>query len=743
MRKLLVLSILVIVTSIALSKNSDFLLDGTCNIYNTNGWNLSDLSFESTQFRDSWNTITQFNFNGTSYLIFYDRLNKEATLLNINMNMVREYSTDDKWREIKHIVAIDINSDGNDELLFYRTNLDDNCSCQGEAFLYSLNNNFDLILLNHYTGWRSTWKDIISFDFDNDGKKELLFYDPVISTYSTPCVIDNGRVELYRLNSDYGMSLLWYNTDFWRKTWKIISPISFNEVNNNSGLLLYDSYNNGQNIGGHIELLRYINNSFVTVYSSDYFEKNIKQIIIGKFNSTSDSFSDVLMYSQENGTGQFYKIINNNLQIANSLITGWRKTWSLILPLKINNSNDKILYYESLNNTELCIPTYDETNQALHPDIILGNDGLYKMVFTPYAYAKDWLENPSVLESTDGNIFNNIPYVSNPLVLKPFPLSQYQTYNNDPDILNDGTYYYVVYNETMKEDASQFFYQNIKILKYNQDFILADSNTILQQCCLSTNATFAPSLIKYNSLYYLFAVNNFKVVFLYNKSINSRWSSSSKLRTVTFANASIFYPWHINVINNQYTNEKYMLISGNFNYSTVDKNNLYIAKCNSNNDFSNWTLYPIPILDKKNYVCTQIYRSGGIFQNSNTLTIYYSFFKDNNETGIGIKRNLYVDPAWFQTGNIKKGTISKFESSCYPNPFNPNTTIKYAIPYDEFVTITIYDLSGKEIAKLINEKQRAGSYSVKFDGKNLASGTYFYKIQAGIYLETKKIILLK
>jgi hypothetical protein len=67
----------------------------------------------------------------------------------------------------------------------------------------------------------------------------------------------------------------------------------------------------------------------------------------------------------------------------------------------------------------------------------------------------------------------------------------------------------------------------------------------------------------------------------------------------------------------------------------------------------------------------------------------------------------------------------------YPNPFNPVTTIRYTLPKSEFVTLKIYDILGREVAVLVNERQTAGSYSIRFDANQLSSGLYFYKITAG------------
>jgi len=79
----------------------------------------------------------------------------------------------------------------------------------------------------------------------------------------------------------------------------------------------------------------------------------------------------------------------------------------------------------------------------------------------------------------------------------------------------------------------------------------------------------------------------------------------------------------------------------------------------------------------------------------------------------------------------------------YPNPFNPTTSIKYQIPELNFITLKVYDALGNEIITLINEEKPAGSYEVEFDATALPSGIYFYRLQAGSFVGTKKMVLMK
>jgi hypothetical protein len=79
----------------------------------------------------------------------------------------------------------------------------------------------------------------------------------------------------------------------------------------------------------------------------------------------------------------------------------------------------------------------------------------------------------------------------------------------------------------------------------------------------------------------------------------------------------------------------------------------------------------------------------------------------------------------------------------YPNPFNPSTIINFSISTSEFVTMTIYNALGQEVSTVVNESLNAGSYEVNFNAENLVSGMYIYKITAGSFTSTKKMLLLK
>ena len=79
-----------------------------------------------------------------------------------------------------------------------------------------------------------------------------------------------------------------------------------------------------------------------------------------------------------------------------------------------------------------------------------------------------------------------------------------------------------------------------------------------------------------------------------------------------------------------------------------------------------------------------------------------------------------------------------------PNdPFNPNTVISYELPKATSVSLKIHDMLGREVASLVDQRQEAGVYNITWDAKGIASGVYFYRLQAGSYTETKKMMLMR
>ncbi len=126
----------------------------------------------------------------------------------------------------------------------------------------------------------------------------------------------------------------------------------------------------------------------------------------------------------------------------------------------------------------------------------------------------------------------------------------------------------------------------------------------------------------------------------------------------------------------------------------------------------------------------------------------YSFTDEKLLMGLYSYRLKQVDfdGTYEYTNSVEVEVYSPFEFSLaqnYPNPFNPSTIISFSIPASEFVTLKVYDILGTEVATLMNERKEPGVYTVNFNASQLASGMYLYRLQAGSFIETRKMMLMR
>jgi len=82
-------------------------------------------------------------------------------------------------------------------------------------------------------------------------------------------------------------------------------------------------------------------------------------------------------------------------------------------------------------------------------------------------------------------------------------------------------------------------------------------------------------------------------------------------------------------------------------------------------------------------------------------------------------------------------------SQNYPNPFNPSTVIEFSLEQPGFVNLSVYDLSGRQVAELVNDRRSAGLHTFLFDAEHLASGTYVYRLTTGAGTQSRKLTLIK
>lgn len=174
------------------------------------------------------------------------------------------------------------------------------------------------------------------------------------------------------------------------------------------------------------------------------------------------------------------------------------------------------------------------------------------------------------------------------------------------------------------------------------------------------------------------------------------------------------------------------------------KEEILISDLSSNGQYNLW----IGLFDKGELVNEQFTQP---IELSKDCKIFIDLNEVNNHFNIKIDINGdgKIDANILTAGNSnleKEVVIFPLEYSLsqnFPNPFNPITQIHYAIPEKGFVSLKVYDILGKEVAALVSEEKEPGFYTVDFNGNELSSGLYVYRIQAGNFIQSKKMILMK
>jgi len=227
--------------------------------------------------------------------------------------------------------------------------------------------------------------------------------------------------------------------------------------------------------------------------------------------------------------------------------------------------------------------------------------------------------------------------------------------------------------------------------------------------------------------------NDHDIKFVKSTNGGTNWSSPLRVNNDA-AGKEQFMPW---MTVDQKNGHIYIVFYDRRNYSN-SATDVYMARStDGGNTFSNF------IVSSSSFVPT----SGEFFGDYTNITAYNGRVRP---IWARLQGTLSVMTALidFTTGvnGISEELPDKFTlSQNYPNPFNPVTTINYSLKENTFVSLKIYNLMGQEIAALINTNKPAGNYTVNFDAKEygLSSGVYFYKLTAGNFTDTKKMIISK
>lgn len=155
--------------------------------------------------------------------------------------------------------------------------------------------------------------------------------------------------------------------------------------------------------------------------------------------------------------------------------------------------------------------------------------------------------------------------------------------------------------------------------------------------------------------------------------------------------------------------------------------------------WTSWSVIGYNDGDQSEYIDFSI---GGVYAEAHTAE-YRIRAKDLEDNYSGYSSTVSINFSQFY--KLTQGAVKYdyYLDQNYPNPFNPTTRIDYSIKSAGLVSLKVYDMLGTELASLVNENKEAGSYSVEFNASNLPSGIYVYKLTAGNFVSTKKLLLLK
>ncbi|MDQ3019920.1 MAG: T9SS type A sorting domain-containing protein [Bacteroidota bacterium] len=196
-------------------------------------------------------------------------------------------------------------------------------------------------------------------------------------------------------------------------------------------------------------------------------------------------------------------------------------------------------------------------------------------------------------------------------------------------------------------------------------------------------------------------------------------------------------------------------VTNNWNTVLPVEMSLFNSSVNGRNVSLYWTVnnqinnsgFEIERADNFNNVWGKIHFVKGTANSTSQQS--YSFIDRSLRTGVYYYRLKQIDlngsyKYYFLSNEIEIGIPNKYSlSQNFPNPFNPETIINYDLPKTASVKLGVYDITGKEVLSVVNEKQEAGYYSYKINAQKLSSGVYFYTLRTDDFLSTKRMLLVK
>jgi len=301
---------------------------------------------------------------------------------------------------------------------------------------------------------------------------------------------------------------------------------------------------------------------------------------------------------------------------------------------------------------------------------------------------------------------------------------------------------YSAYKTMINSDASSYLSSNPgwAISVPSWDVTTPDANTLFNYAVTYCKGSCVLHLLRYtlgDSAFfrgikaYATDTANFKLKNATIPEFFAKMGSVAGTDLTWFYNAWIYQPNHP-VYGNYYNFQN--LGSGNWRVNFVARQTQ-----------TNAGFFPIPITYKVSFT-TGSDTTIRVMNSVNNQVFTYNFNRQPSSVVFDPDNMIVIKSATLTMGipGNETGISDKFElQQNYPNPFNPVTNIEYSVPEKSNVKLVVYDMLGKEVQTLVNEVKTSGRYNASFNGMNLPSGAYFYRLEAGDFVQVKKMLMIK
>jgi hypothetical protein len=450
-----------------------------------------------------------------------------------------------------------------------------------------------------------------------------------------------------------------------------------------------------------------INNQYVFESHSD----SSINIVFGDYDAAGDSFYNQYLltnngYQNKNATGRYFSYSLNTFIIYQSNRNG---NWDLF----------SLVFHDSIWSEEKLL--FDLITNETDPIIIRDNEFFFADDSVRFLYKSS---NSVFLATWQDSIIRNIEiFTGNDSI-------SYSSY--------DASYYYRGFNNPLNghyiaaQKNGPGLNRQIVYRILDDGGLLSPENVIAESPTLSNTGY---SIFNFQAnLHYEEIINNKKNILIYTD-----WPYSTNYYSLLKDNPG----GHLS----DFTSIPILIVTDKpVSYKPDD---LFIYECHSFKQTSqDSTFIRLNLNEFEGWQDTLIYTH---IPNS-TIDVgelgfdgFYMVFYTAWEDSVGDKVGIFGRKQLFNPGSVQDGRKNNsFElQQNYPNPFNPVTNIRYNLTERGVVVIKVYDVLGKEIKTLVDREQSAGEYQIDFDGSDLTSGVYFYRMQNGKFFQTKKMILLR